>query len=671
MSITRGKFGFGSSTDYSNTQIHDIKLSPNGRYLILVYKGYIGTLSHIINNYILLDINRLIQLLDQYSDSTDQITLPNDWVNIYDPMSQITLVTNGWVKLPILSYNNRAKSLIGESDDNISDFFYVGFLDDEHVLTIRTFKKYLPDGITSTLYDIYHIPSQKFIDTGKNIPTESVRHGNFLFSGGNSHSYYRWNGSELTKMETSTLYSFAKRNAMEYIFENVRSDKLIMTLLNRDMIKSWMDFMYPGHNNYIIPIVNESPDSSKFILTFKYRYDFGDFNIKETLLYNGFYFINFVANGAVPYRIDQRYEAFTWTEDNKLLMMKYLRSEQSFQFDLYEMTNTGYSVSMLTKLKVDKLIRSFGDVINLETHVGYYGVGTWRINSVSDRIYFDYGIINLHNNVIGMVGVNFKISDHNDMHIYVKDAHLKGRITGTLLSFMVGSSGRQIPMPGLIELTRFSGDGLFFDISDLTKPLSIPGISANGSSAILYDIRTLKIMVTNYQHFSIKNPIMADNESIIIDLLNASNGILLNLYDIKVGYLKQRFALATTRQLITIDEFFQILRQIEEGKILAEEAVSVAPEIMLQPGGVLVPYFAAGTIAQFAPKQTAQYIPPAYQELYNICSNPEAVTKGEVLRIATLMGYKNTNLLFPLSNTEICNRLINFSQVQLSGRSPV
>ncbi len=176
-------------------------------------------------------------------------------------------------------------------------------------------------------------------------------------------------------------------------------------------------------------------------------------------------------------------------------------------------------------------------------------------------------------------------------------------------------------------------------------------------------------MITNKHTY--RNPTMVNNKSLLFNFSVDGNGTVLRLFDIKVGYLKRRYRIDTTRPLITIDEFFQILSQIQAGKILAEEAVGVAPEIMLQPGGVLVPHIAAATFAQMAPRQTTQYIPPAYQELYNICSKPEAVDRTVILRIANKMGYEDANLLFPLSNTEICRTLMNFAQVQLAGRAPV
>ena len=222
LSITGGNFGLKSSTEYYRTKIYNMKLSPNGRYLIIIYSGYTRTV-HIKDNYILLDLNRLIQLLDQYSDSTDQIKL----------------ASNDWLKSPILSYNNRAKSLIfGDLDNAISDPVYIGFLDDQHLLTIRDFQKYSTDETIPTVYDIYHIPSQTMIDTGRNISTDSVKHGDFLFSGGYSRSYYRWHESKLTKMETSTMYSFPYSSDMKYIFKDVQSDKLMRHLLNKDTIKS-------------------------------------------------------------------------------------------------------------------------------------------------------------------------------------------------------------------------------------------------------------------------------------------------------------------------------------------------------------------------------------------------------------------------------------------------
>ena len=72
------------------------------------------------------------------------------------------------------------------------------------------------------------------------------------------------------------------------------------------------------------------------------------------------------------------------------------------------------------------------------------------------------------------------------------------------------------------------------------------------------------------------------------------------------------------------------------------------------------------TLAAMAPTHTAQSIPPAYQELFNICAHPEEVDKYKIIRIANQMGYSSTQLdsLFNLTNTEICRTLMNFTASQ-------
>ena len=90
---------------------------------------------------------------------------------------------------------------------------------------------------------------------------------------------------------------------------------------------------------------------------------------------------------------------------------------------------------------------------------------------------------------------------------------------------------------------------------------------------------------------------------------------------------------------------------------LGEQVKRIIEPILYQPGSFLVP-----EPSGFAVKEEPKYIRPEWQELYNVCSNPDAVSKDELAFIARRMGVRKSlpKDLTNLTNNQICSTLINY-----------
>ncbi len=109
----------------------------------------------------------------------------------------------------------------------------------------------------------------------------------------------------------------------------------------------------------------------------------------------------------------------------------------------------------------------------------------------------------------------------------------------------------------------------------------------------------------------------------------------------------------------------------------AEAAAELAPGLIQQPGGQIV----RGLIPTpygFSPEVAAgpAYLPgelTGFEELFDVCSEPEKVNKNLLLRLAGSMGANRILAPNPttITNTEICQRLIRYAEVTRTGREPI
>ena len=101
---------------------------------------------------------------------------------------------------------------------------------------------------------------------------------------------------------------------------------------------------------------------------------------------------------------------------------------------------------------------------------------------------------------------------------------------------------------------------------------------------------------------------------------------------------------------------------------LGTEVGVVAPEVLYQPGTVFVP-----KPSVFAPTETTEYVPPEWQELANVCANPDTVSKEYLAFIAGRMGVRKSlpKDLTGMSNNQICKSLLNYVKLVQRGRHPI
>ena len=101
---------------------------------------------------------------------------------------------------------------------------------------------------------------------------------------------------------------------------------------------------------------------------------------------------------------------------------------------------------------------------------------------------------------------------------------------------------------------------------------------------------------------------------------------------------------------------------------IGEEAKEIRSALLYQPGSVFVP-----TPSGFAPTETPEYIQPEWQELANVCANPDSVSKDYLAFIASRMGVRKSlpKDLSNMSKDQICSMLLNYVKILRSGKKPV
>ncbi len=219
------------------------------------------------------------------------------------------------------------------------------------------------------------------------------------------------------------------------------------------------------------------------------------------------------------------------------------------------------------------------------------------------------------------------------------------------------------------QLVILPTDGFrLYNLSGIELPIDI---DPTQHSSLIFNLETLEIRGLTIPINNIHQIVLAKNKSLMI--ITEEDGKV-HFFDPKVSHLLIQ-GITPTTSIITKDLFVELDPVLSTSLKLATEAVEFLPEMKFAPGSrIFVPRLAASTIAQLEPEQTAQYIPPAYQELYNVCTNPDLSSKQALLAIAQRMGATNILPTDPMklnqiTNGQICATLLNFVRLQQQTRA--
>ncbi len=628
-----------------NLLMKPVQISSNGRYLLVhYYKLSVPYHKHDRESMMLLDFNTLIDLIK------------------VSPTSM-----NEWMNKAIIKYDKKQTYSYGVFLDNDHLFITSGDINinDRIGLIVKLVN------VTTQIYRIstgrlYNIqlnisPIQPVQTTYYNIP---IKQGSYLIF---SDKYYKWSNETLVlKGNTSksmddylVIYADNYYNNYEYrepwepfiitgpgIFANIKSDHLISYVLNDQMMATWNNFIFPNSQHQLI--LSESPDKSKIL--------FFQSPGPEEIIYINSFALAYNKARIVPVKFKGEYNTYSWTQNNDLLMVQYDEVLKTIKFDLYTFSNGGIKVWALITLNIGNIVNKYGPTVfhilsSTSSHNIRESSPIFAINMINNNIWLAYTYSNDYNSYPESISIAFDYTNVNNMFI----------MKSSQGSIPHNNPSLSIVQPGIIYYTNTKIEP--FEIFDINlNPLSL-NIPSNTN--ILFDLENMSFRQ------------LSDNDTMLPFVVSKNKLRLvfygeefLSVIDTKVGNLLN-LGVDIKTPLITIDEYVKLNIRLKYSRELAQEAQEISQALIMQPGGAIVSKMAAGTIARLGPTETTQYIIPAYQKLYNACSNPEGVSKETILNIAQEIGYINIDELIVLSNSQICSMLTNFAQIQLGGRSPI
>lgn len=122
----------------------------------------------------------------------------------------------------------------------------------------------------------------------------------------------------------------------------------------------------------------------------------------------------------------------------------------------------------------------------------------------------------------------------------------------------------------------------------------------------------------------------------------------------KFGYLESDIKDLSPKQICSL-YFRDTSMRSKIKKEIEEEYPEISEMIKYQPGSILIQ---PDTLSMFAPEETVKYIPPEYQNYYNLCSDPK-IRKSRIVELAQNLGFEIDQVRYK-TKEEICKMIQNY-----------
>ena len=461
------------------------------------------------------------------------------------------------------------------------------------------------------------------------------------------YDYYLWDGSTIVKGGNSSMDAYIILGKSD-----IHSNELIEMLLDKHRLKSLLGSFSPILTTDLIDRykheakISQSPDGTRLIFWT------ADFIGKYTLGYDVI-FASYNDNELIPVHFNTisidpsidiiNYSQFGWINGNQLVTVTTANGDIGVAgiilFNVIELIDAKIRTTKLFAINIDSFIQGEeGEDENLfrpenlivtDNYIWYHTPGG----------YHNYTVI------YDLIDPTKSLLILSKPVIILHDLIKKNIINDQLVVYP-------------------TQDFKIYNIHSMDLlPLNI---NTNLHSSIIFNLETREIRRLTISFDNIHQIVLAKNKSLMV--VTEKDGKV-HFFDPKVSHLLIQ-GITPPTSIITNSQFVELDPVLRTSLKLAEEAQIMLPKVQFAPGGrIFIPRFARTTMAQLAPVQTAQYIPPTYQELYNVCADPTRISKQALLEIGRRMGATNIlptdpEKLNKITNQQICATLINFAQLQ-------